>query len=111
VVRPESADPAVLLHGVVAADASQALIAHVQLDDSASNRGVTVRVPGLDPDASYELTWEGPVRPEAVSRSVPMPAAGPTDGAPVSGRALGILGYWIPRRHPETVTLVRLTRR
>jgi len=111
VVRPESADPAVLLHGVVAADASQALIAHVQLDDSASNRGVTVRVPGLDPDASYELTWEGPVRPEAVSRSVPMPMAGPTDGAPVSGRALGILGYWIPRRHPETVTLVRLTRR
>ena len=44
-----------LLHGVVAADRSEALLAHVQLDEPSHNRGVFVRVPGLDPAASYAL--------------------------------------------------------
>jgi alpha-galactosidase len=109
VVRPESADPAVLLHGVVAADASAALVAHVQLDESASNRGVTVRVPGLDPEATYHLAWEGPVSLEAVSRSEPLHPLGPTGGTGVSGAALATVGFWMPRRRPESVTLVHLT--
>ena len=110
VVRPESADPAVLLHGVVAADRSEALLAHAQLDESAHNRGVTVRVPGLAPDASYRLAWEGPVDHTKVSMSADLPQVGPTDGVEVSGRALGTRGFWIPRRRPETVTLVHLVR-
>jgi alpha-galactosidase len=110
VVRPESPDPAVLLHGVVAADRSEALMAHVQLDESAHNRGVTVRVPGLDARASYRLAWEGPVTATAVSMSAPLPAAGPTAGAEVSGDSLARRGFWMPRRRPETVTLVRLER-
>ena len=48
VVRPESSDPTVLLHGVVAHDRSEALVAHVQLDEPPHNRGIWVRVPGLD---------------------------------------------------------------
>jgi len=108
VVRPESSDPAVVLHGVVAADRSEALLAHVQLDESAHNRGVTVRVPGLAPDASYRLAWEGPVDHTKVSMSADLPQIGPTDGVEVSGRALGTRGFWIPRRRPETVTLVHL---
>ena len=63
VVRPESPDPSVLLHGVVAADRSEALVAHVQLDESAHNRGVFVRVPGLDPTASYDVALGGSGRP------------------------------------------------
>lgn len=109
-VRPESADPAVLLHGVVARDGGEAVLAHVQLDESASNRGTVVRVPGLQPDASYDLRWAGPVDHRAVSRSVALPEAGPTDGVAVLGAVLGTRGYWIPRRRPETVTLVHLTR-
>ncbi len=109
VVRPESSDPAVLLHGVVGPD--EALIAHVQLDESAHNRGVAVRVPGLVPSAAYDLAWEGPVQLSAVSKSSPLPAEGPTGGRPVTGRALVRQGFWIPRRRPETVTLVRLSRR
>ena len=35
---------------MVALDGSEALLAHVQMDESAHSRGVTVRVPGLDPD-------------------------------------------------------------
>ena len=55
-----------LLHGVVAADREEALVAHVQLDESAHNRGVTVRVPGLDPEATTRCAWEGPVARAAV---------------------------------------------
>ncbi|PKH37350.1 alpha-galactosidase [Nocardioides alpinus] len=110
VVRPESADAEVLLHGVVADDGSEALLAHVQLDESASNRGVTVRVPGLLPDAAYELRWAGPVDHRAVSRSVELPDNGPTGGVRVTGAALAARGCWIPRRRPETITLVHVTR-
>ena len=110
VVRPESPDPSVLLHGVVATDRSEALVAHVQLDESAHNRGVFVRVPGLDTTASYDVRWEGPVDLAWTSMSSPLPPAGPTDGTPVTGRVLGSRGFWVPRRRPETVTLVHLTR-
>jgi alpha-galactosidase len=100
----------VLLHGVVAADRSEALLAHVALDESAHNRGVQVRVPGLDDDATYRLTWEGPVTPRAVSMSAPLADVGPTGGTDVLGRSLRTRGFWVPRRQPETVTLVRVTR-
>jgi alpha-galactosidase len=108
VVRPDSSDPAVQLHGVVGADRSEALVAHVQLDESAHNRGVTVRVPGLDPAATYQLVWEGPVATSAVSMSSPLPPVGPTAGQEVSGHSLAARGFWMPRRRPETVTLVHV---
>ena len=63
-----------LLHGVVAADRSEALVAHVQLDESAHNRGVAVRVPGLDTDGVYAARWEGPVPSGGTSMSAPLPA-------------------------------------
>jgi len=71
---------------------------------------VAVRVPGLDPAASYRLRWEGPVMTRAVSMSAPLPEQGPTDGLEVSGSSLATRGFWIPRRRPETVTLVHLER-
>ncbi|MGI8645049.1 MAG: alpha-galactosidase [Nocardioides sp.] len=110
VVRPESSDPAVLLHGVVGADGGTALLAHVQLDESAHNRGVTVRVTGLDADASYELRWEGPVARRATSASAPLPEAGPTAGLRRTGQELASRGFWMPRLRPETVTLVMVER-
>jgi alpha-galactosidase len=110
VVRPESSDPAVLLHGVVAADRGAALVGHAQVDDSAHNRGVVVRLPGLDPDRSYRLCWEGPVDPTAVSMSAPMPPGGPLGPeAEVTGRHLATRGFWVPRRRPQTVTLAHVT--
>ena len=110
-VRPESSDPAVLLHGVVGPlDGSlQALVAHVQLDESAHNRGVQVRVPGLTPSALYSLAWEGPVASQETSMSVRPFETGPTAGRPVSGGVLASRGFWMPRMRPETVTLVHIT--
>jgi alpha-galactosidase len=108
VVRPDSADPAVLLHGVLAADRRSALLAHVQLGESAHNRGVGIRVPGLVADIAYEATWEGPVDSVHLSVAPPVDPRGPTGGAPVTGAVLATTGLWIPRRRPESVLLVRL---
>ncbi len=112
VIRPESSDPAVLLHGVVAevAGSGEALVAHVQLDESAHNRGVWVRVPRLDPDALFDLRWEGPVATHETSMSVRPFEHGPTQGRPVSGAVLSQRGFWMPRLRPETVTLVHVVR-
>jgi alpha-galactosidase len=65
-------------------------------------------VPGLDQEASYEARWEGPVERRGVSRSSPLAETGPTAGTPVTGRALANRGFWVPRRRPQTVTLVHL---
>src|SRR3954447_3964015 len=110
VVRPESSDPSVLLHGVVATDRSEALVAHVQMEESAHNRGVQVRVPGLEPGGTHHLAWEGPVAASGTSMSVPPFEGGPTAGRTVSGAVLATRGYWMPRMRPETVTLVLITR-
>ena len=108
-IRPASSDPAVLLHGVLAANRSEALVAHVQLDESAHSRGVTVRVPGLDPEAAYTLRWEGPAEARAVTRSYPLAEVGPLGTATTTGRSLATRGFPLPRRRPETVTLVHVS--
>ncbi len=102
-VRIDSPDPAVLLHGVISTDRRQALIAHVQLDESTHNRGIRVRVPGLDAARSYQLRWEGPI--DAHPNLPSLPPQGPVDH-PVSGRLLSTQGVWIPRRRPETIHLL-----
>ena len=85
-------------------------MAHLQLDEPPHNRGTWVRVPGLDQRDTYEAWWEGPVTNRAVSKSSPLAKTGPTAGTPVTGRTLATRGLWVPRRRPETVTLVHLVR-
>ena len=87
------------------------MLAHVQLDESDHNRGVTVRVPGLDPLRAYDLVWEGPVPERGTSKSVAPFAVGPTAGQPMTGADLAVRGFWMPRMRPETVSLVRLVSR
>ena len=108
-VRIDSSDPTVLMHGVVATDGMAGLLAHVQMDDSAHNRGVTMRVPGLRPDARFNLRWEGPVVRQFLSVAPQVHAYGPTGGAVINGRALATGGVWIPRRMPETILLIAVT--
>jgi alpha-galactosidase len=103
-------DPAVLAHGVVAPGGTEALLAHVQIDESASNRGVVLRVPGLPPTARYSLEWVGPIDRHKVSRSPQLHPDGPTAGRSVAGAALAEYGIWMPRRRPETVQLIRIAR-
>jgi alpha-galactosidase len=108
-VRPETSDPAVIAHGVVSPDRRDALLAFVQLDESVHNRGARVHLPHLDPDRSYRLGWEGNPELRAVSGSPALPPDGPTEGRSVAGRLLMEVGLRLPRRRPQTVTLVRLS--
>jgi alpha-galactosidase len=103
-------DPAQHAHGVVASDRDSAIVCHVQLDDSTHNRGTVVRIPGLDPRTAYQLSWLGPVDLTAQSMSAALAPDGPTGGAPVEGRELDRIGFWMPRRAPHTATLVHLER-
>jgi hypothetical protein len=45
-----------------------------------------------------------------MSRTPQLHPAGPTAGRPVSGAALRDYGIWMPRRRPQTVHLIRITR-
>ncbi len=110
-VRMDSSDPAVWLHGVVAADGRSALLAHVQLDESASNRGVLMRVPHLIEQARYDIRWAAPVDTGQMSQSPALDPAGPTLGRSLRGAVLAQHGVWLPRRRPETILLMHLEAR
>jgi alpha-galactosidase len=107
-VRLDVADPAVLAHGVVSADRRQALLAHVQLDESTHLRGVELRIPGLRADSRYAVRWEGPVELKSPSNAPALHPDGPTGGVPVTGAVLAEVGLWLPRRRPESVLLMHL---
>ena len=109
-VRVHIEDPAVQAHGVIAHDGSEGVVCHTQLDESTHNRGTVVRLPHLDQDATYRLSWTGPVDLAAQSKSAPLPADGPTGGVPVRGRELAMIGFWMPRRPPHTASLVHVVR-
>lgn len=103
-MRLDVDDPAVFAYGVVDADGSHAIIAHAQLLESTSNRGMHLRIPHLKPDATYRLRWTGPVPAEAALE--PLDPAGPLGAQVVSGAMLGRRGVWIPRCRPESIRLI-----
>src|SRR5829696_9194 len=55
VVRADHPDPAALVHGVVAADHSEALFAYVQLAASDDEAPGAIRIVGLDPERVYRV--------------------------------------------------------
>ena len=55
-VRIDTPDDTAWMHGVVAADASAALMSYVQLDEPRSDQPAALRVPGLDPRRRYQVT-------------------------------------------------------
>ena len=97
-----------MAYGVAAEDGSQALLAHVQLDEPKHNRGVRVRVPGLVSDAEYSLRWAGPEPASAALEQ--LDPFGPLGRRTVTGAYLGLIGIRFPRCNPQTVRLVSVTR-
>jgi alpha-galactosidase len=55
VVRADPVEEGSWLHGVVAADQSEAVFSYVRLETSPSAVGGRIRLPGLDPEKRYEL--------------------------------------------------------
>ncbi|KUL32637.1 alpha-galactosidase [Actinoplanes awajinensis] len=105
VVRADSPDPAVLVHGVVAQDRSAAVFALVTLDAPAAALPPPLRFPGLDPDRSYTVRPLG--HPPRTVQDAPPPwlAAG---SVTLPGRVLTEIGLPVPLLTPEQAALFTL---
>ncbi|MFG2074860.1 alpha-galactosidase [Nonomuraea maritima] len=102
VVRADHPDPSALLHGVVLPD--RAVFAYVQLTSRVTVGGEPLRLPGLDPQAVYEVRVAGP---EPDGARLPDWAGGPVR---LSGSVLGELGLPAPSLRPASALLVELLR-
>ncbi|MHA3704141.1 alpha-galactosidase [Jatrophihabitans sp. YIM 134969] len=97
VVRLDSADDDVWVHGVVAADRGTGVVAHVQLDEL-THEPPAFRIPGLDPARRYRVTRVDPA---------PWPAWSPPE-VDLSGAALTEVGLPGLPPAPLSVVVVRL---
>jgi alpha-galactosidase len=107
VVRADHPDPALWVHGVVADDRGHAVYALVQTATSVHAPGGQVRLPGLDPDATYE------VRPLPPGDDPGRRGAGPPwwrAGVELPGRVLATVGVQAPTLNPETLVLLEARR-
>ncbi|WP_411721431.1 alpha-galactosidase [Mycetocola sp.] len=107
VVRADHPDPAFWLHGVVGADAEQALFAFVSMATGVAAHPGRVRLPGLRDDIRYRV--------EAVDLSraaLVKSASGQPDWVTApqtfSGSVLSRVGLQAPRIYPEQAFVVRL---
>ncbi|OLF06153.1 alpha-galactosidase [Actinophytocola xinjiangensis] len=101
-VRADHPDPSAYVHGMVTRE--RALFAYVQLTTSERSVPAAMRLPGLDPDARYQLT---PVAP--VGQPLTMGRAGPEwEPRVLTGRALAEVGVRPPLLAPEQAWLVEV---
>ncbi|MFI5843246.1 alpha-galactosidase [Catenuloplanes sp. NPDC051500] len=105
VVRADTADPAQLVHGVVAQDRRDAVFAYVTLDAPQAALPAPVRFPGLDPDLVYTVT---PLLTGPVTQDAPPPwiAAG---SVTLPGRVLSEVGLAVPLLKPQQAALFEVT--
>ena len=107
VVRAPQHDPASALHGVVAADRSDALFALVQLTTPETSVPGAVRLPGLDPARRYRVRPQPPGDvPAGLGFVAPAWLAG---GVTLPGAVLGHAGLRAPLLFPEQLLLIRAT--
>jgi len=94
-VRIDTPDDTAWMYGVVAADASAALMCYVQLNEPVNDQPTALLVPGLDPLRRYRVTDVTPDMrlPRRVGRTEPRIAE-----IDVSGAALADIGLAIPAR-------------
>lgn len=100
-VHADYPDPAGYLHGVVSADRSHAVYCYAQLTAPLDVAAPALRLPGLDPSATYEVRV--PLRPPSFLAT---PAW--LDGAVLSGGALERVGLAAPRLNPAQAVVLEL---
>jgi len=104
-VRIDTPDDTAWMHGVVAADASAALMSYVQLDEPRNDQPAALRVLGLDPRRRYRIT---DVTPGA---SRPRRSGLADDRIPavqVSGAALAEIGLAIAAQRTLTALVLHI---
>ncbi|GAA0807686.1 alpha-galactosidase [Spirilliplanes yamanashiensis] len=108
VVRADHPDPALQVHGVVAADRSRAVYALVQLATGVHAPPGRVRLPGLDPAARYRVA---PLPPgDRVDGPGMTPLRWWAEGVTLPGAALAAAGLQAPMLFPERLVLVEAAR-
>lgn len=107
VVVADQPDPTLWVHGVVARNGREAVFALTSLGKPATSPRGRVRLPGLDPDTSYDVRL---LRPDAVPDPPWTVPSWLADGVRLPGRVLGTAGVQVPAMKPQQTTLLRLTR-
>lgn len=107
-VRIDHPDDTISVHAVVDTGRTEALVAVSRLRNSESLRSAPVRIPGLDPEATYEVRRLHNGNPRwALHRELP----GWVDASTtMTGRHLGTLGLVVPPLLPESTMLVHVRR-
>ena len=107
VVHGDHPDPALWVHGVVAADRSRAVYALAQVATSVHAPAGRVLLPGLDPAATYRLAPLPPATTVEHKRGAP-----PwwSTGVELPGRVLAEVGVQAPTLRPEHLVLLQATR-
>jgi alpha-galactosidase len=107
-VHADHPDPAVRVHGVVAVDGAAAVYAVTQVATSLTYPTGWLRLPGLDPDAVYDVR---PLPPgDRIEGTGQSPLPWWADGARLTGRVLTEVGVRAPVLYPERTVLVRAER-
>ncbi|WP_298519007.1 alpha-galactosidase [uncultured Nocardioides sp.] len=107
-VRGDHHDPAVVVSGIVAADRTEAWYVVATVDSPLSQAVGAVRLPGLDPAASYHVVDRTP--PGARHRAyLGEHWLDGSDGVVVGGRALGEVGVGFPPLGPEVAHVLHVT--
>jgi alpha-galactosidase len=109
VVRSDHPDPSLWVHGVVAADLSEAVYAFATTATGVWSPPGRVRLPGLAPDAVYRVA---PLPPgDQLHGPTRYPLGWWNSGVELSGRLLALAGVQAPVLFPERLVLIRATRR
>ncbi len=104
-VRSDHPDPAAWVHGIVAADQSEALFCYAQIATSVQNKPARVRLPGLDPARTYRVSFDAPAgRPRLNQRG----RTETWDSFELPGSVLSEAGIQLPVIEPEQAILMRL---
>jgi alpha-galactosidase len=127
IVRMDTTDPRIMVHGVVAADDSEALFSAAVLDTTHPEPPARLTLRGLDPDRTYRLApvfigtmpsglippawWGGPSDAEILATQEYWDRAERADvtypGASFRGDVLATVGVAAPRLHPDQAVLYR----
>ena len=102
----DAADSGLVVHGVVAADRSEAVFAFVQTTSPIRPVQPPVRLPGLDPDRTYDVRSLRLPGGLGIARTRPAWLKG---GSRLTGRTLAAAGVQPPVLWPETAMLVHIT--
>ncbi len=110
VVHADPLDDGARLHGVVSADAREAVFAYEQLVTSPRTRPGRVRFPGLDPARTYRLRRRD-TPPALLGPAIRQPAwcAAAVDGMSVPGAVLSTVGLPMPVMNPASALVLHLT--